>query len=178
MSFPLAPMDGIIRASTYFTLALPLLFLGMAAMGLAYGPLFAAGLPLAAFFVAIYVFIWFWMRPSRFELDGDALVVVFPWRRIRIPLDDVTGARIVSRAEFRAEHGLAARIGAGGLWGGFGLLWTKPRMYMLYVSRVDRLLVVERREGRWLLITPARMDELRQALERHAQRQSPRRATT
>jgi hypothetical protein len=46
------------------------------------------------------------------------------------------------------------RIGAGGLWGGFGWLYTRKGLLDLYVSRTDRFVLVRLRTGRPLLITP------------------------
>jgi hypothetical protein len=48
------------------------------------------------------------------------------------------------------------RIGAGGLWGGFGWLYTRRGLVDLYVSRTDRFVLVRRRAGRPLLLTPER----------------------
>jgi len=159
MSYALAPMDRMIGILTYVMLGMPLVFLGLGISNRA-----VPMLGMALFFSLLYLFVWFWMRPSRFDLDGPVLRIVFPWRRIEIPRADIKGTRAMTRAEFRAEHGFGARIGAGGLWGGFGLLWTKRRMFMLYVSRVDTMLVVERREGRWLLLTPEKMEDFAKAL--------------
>ena len=35
---------------------------------------------------------------------------------------------------------------------------------MLYISRIDRMLIVERQEGRWLLLTPDDLAGLAQSL--------------
>ena len=59
----------------------------------------------------------------------------------------------------------AGRIGVGGLWGGFGWLWTRGRgMVEFYVSRTDGLVIVERRGGRALLFTPQDPEEFVDAL--------------
>jgi hypothetical protein len=68
----------------------------------------------------------------------------------------------------RGELGFAARVGVGGLWGGFGWLWTSRRgLIDMYVSRGDGLLMVERLAGRPLLITPEHPDEFSRALASH-----------
>jgi hypothetical protein len=46
------------------------------------------------------------------------------------------------------------RVGVGGLWGGFGWLYTSKGLLGLYVSRTDRLVLVRLRTGRPLLVTP------------------------
>jgi hypothetical protein len=48
-----------------------------------------------------------------------------------------------------------ARVGAGGLWGGFGWLWTEKRgIVQMYVSRTDRFVWIERGAERPWLISP------------------------
>jgi hypothetical protein len=67
--------------------------------------------------------------------------------------------------EFRDEHGWAMRIGAGGLWGGFGWLWTSRRgLVEFYVSRLDGYVLLERRTGRPLLFTPVEPERVASAL--------------
>ena len=52
----------------------------------------------------------------------------------------------------------------GWLWGGFGLLWTRPKTFEMYVSRADGLVIVERDNGRPLLLTPERPGEFVRAV--------------
>ena len=82
-----------------------------------------------------------------------------------IPAHRIAAARTVTTAEFKAEVGLALRIGVGGLWGGFGWLWTQRRgLVEFYVSRLDGLVWIERRDGRPLLVTPSDPEGLVRAL--------------
>ena len=75
----------------------------------------------------------------------------------------------LSRKEFKARFGLSARIGAGGLWGGFGWLWTsKGGILDFFISRTDDFVLVERREQRPLLVTPSEPDEFVRELRRIA----------
>jgi len=46
------------------------------------------------------------------------------------------------------------RIGVGGLWGGFGWLYTSKGLLDFYASRTDRLVLVRLRARRPLLVTP------------------------
>ncbi|KGM43154.1 hypothetical protein JY97_09080 [Alkalispirochaeta odontotermitis] len=80
---------------------------------------------------------------------------MFPgWRR-RIPLLDLTEVQILNKASSRQAFGWSVRIGVGGLWGGFGWLWTKRRGLLdFYISRVDGLVLIQRSTGRDLLISP------------------------
>jgi hypothetical protein len=77
----------------------------------------------------------------------------------------VAGARVLSGREFRDRVGFAMRIGAGGLWGGFGWLWTSRRgIVEFYVSRLDGYVLLERCSGRPLLFTPADPEGMVEAL--------------
>jgi len=52
------------------------------------------------------------------------------------------------------EIGSSLRIGAGGLWGGFGWLWTQRRgIVQMYVSRTDYFIWIERASGRPWIVT-------------------------
>jgi hypothetical protein len=145
-------MSPSILALTAALLPLPALFqaLGLGSQG-PRAPLLAAGLLLAA----LYLGVWLGARPSRFEVSSAGLRLVFPIRSRSIGRADIASAIVVDAREFRDRFGWAARIGVGGLWGGFGWLWTSRRgLLEFYVSRTDGLVVVERRAGRPLLITP------------------------
>jgi hypothetical protein len=92
-------------------------------------------------------------------------VIVWPARRRHIAKHDISGARVLESRQFRSEFGWAARVGVGGLWGGFGWAWTSRRGLLdLYVSRTDGCVLVERRSGRALLLTPERPEEFARAL--------------
>jgi hypothetical protein len=107
------------------------------------------------FLLVLYGEIWIACRPSHFVVSRGNLEIVFPiWRR-RIPMQGVQQIRIISQEMFRQEFGWAMRIGVGGLWGGFGWLWTSQRgLLEFYISRVDDLVLIERLTGNSLLITP------------------------
>jgi hypothetical protein len=147
--FPIAPMSRLIRVLTWLLLAIPVVF---AALWRAFGaPLAWPALALAA----LYLATWLAARPSRFELDARRLRVCFPlWTRA-LPRASISSARVVPVAELRELLGIALRVGVGGLWGGFGWLWSTKRGWVeLYVSRGDGLVWIERRGGLPLLITP------------------------
>lgn len=105
--------------------------------------------------IALYGAIWLGCRPSHFVVSPGSLEIVFPcWRR-SLPMADVSGIRLINPVALRQEFGWAARIGVGGLWGGFGWLWTSRQgLLEFYVSRLDGLVLIERRLGKDLLITP------------------------
>jgi hypothetical protein len=148
--FALAPMSPLILWLTGFLCLVPA---GLAAAALATGSrvLWIPALGTAL----LYAGVWLACRPSRFVVSEQGLDLVFPvWTR-SIAAGDLTGVRLVSAEAFRAEFGRALRIGVGGLWGGFGWLWTSQRGFVeFYVSRTDGLVFAERRSGRPLLLTP------------------------
>ena len=147
MSYPLAPMSRFIAVLTGVLLLIPVLLL-------------ATGLVLIGVLVALlYLWAWLWMRPRHFELTEDALIIAWPTRSRRIARQDIRGARTIVAKDFRAQYGLAARIGIGGLWGGFGLLWTRPQTFDMYISRTDGLVILELSGARPLLITPERPEQ-------------------
>src|SRR3989442_10175489 len=159
MTFRLAPMDFLMRLLTLALLALPPLFLAIALLGNRWllGP--------AVFLVALYVWIWLWFRPTRFVVQPRVLEIVWPVRRREIPREDVVAVRLLDKHELRREVGWAMRVGAGGLWGGFGWLWTQKRgVVRLYVSRTDGFVWIERRSDRPWLITPERPETFVRAL--------------
>lgn len=149
-SFPLAPMSPLIRGLTIVLWLLPLSFGSWALIS----PEPVAGITFLLL-IALYGAIWYWCRPSRFIISHNALEIVFPgWRR-SIPVSDITRVRITHNKTFRQEFGWAIRIGVGGLWGGFGWLWTSQRgLLEFYISQLDDLVLVERLTGKSLLITP------------------------
>jgi hypothetical protein len=158
-SFGLAPMSPLVRALTLLLLVLPFAFLVGPLLG---RPLFA--LP-ALFLIVIYGWVWLWFRPRRFVVHQGGLQVIWPLKRRDIPREEIADARVVDRQGLKAEIGWGMRVGAGGLWGGFGWLWTKRRgIVQMYVSRTDRFVWIERAGGRPWLITPEQPDEFVGAL--------------
>lgn len=110
-----------------------------------------AGLPV--FVALVFGFVWVFYRPRQFEITPEAIRVVFPARVREYSLDDVTACReVVSK-----DLGMVLRLwGAGGLWGLFGLCWSKKRgKFDAYVSRGDGLVWIEFLDRRPLLISPA-----------------------
>lgn len=150
-SFALAPMSPLIRGMTIALFAIPVLF--VAGPWLWKAPAFLSTVGLAV--AGLYAWIWLRWRPTRFEVGADGVRVVFPWRSFLVPRSELEGCRALSRETFREEYGRGTRIGVGGLWGGFGRLWTtKGGMLDFYISRTDEFVSIERRRSRPILITP------------------------
>jgi hypothetical protein len=152
-------MSPLIRGLTLGLWALPLAFVAGAVYGRA--PL---AIP-ALFFVAIYAWIWLRFRPTRFVVRPGVLEVIWPLKRRDIPRGEISDVRLIDGRELRKEIGWGMRVGAGGMWGGFGWLWTRKRgIVQMYVSRTDRFVWIERAGERPWLITPERPEEFVHAL--------------
>jgi hypothetical protein len=154
MTFRIAPMSRAIRILTLLVLAIPLVFLALA---------LRFGAPLlwpAAIVGVLCLATWLAARPAHFVVDAARLRICFPlWTRF-VARASIASARVVDDAALRSELGLALRVGVGGLWGGFGWLWsTKRRWVEMYVSRTDGLVWIERRGALPLLITPERPED-------------------
>jgi len=169
--FPIAPMSGDLRASTAVLLVLPVALVGIAF--LAGGAAHAGLLTAAAILPATYLVTWLGLRPSRFELSTATLRIVWPVRATETLVIDIASVRLLARSEFCAEYGQGMRIGAGGLWGGFGLLLTRKGLLSMYVTRTDRYVLVERSGTRPLLITPADPERFVAAVSRLGRRPEP-----
>ncbi|WP_170265795.1 PH domain-containing protein [Thiohalocapsa marina] len=117
------------------------------------------------FIYGIYAWDWLRFRPSRFVIDEDALEVVWPLKRRRIRRADIEDVRLTDRRALRRELGWGFRVGAGGLGGAFGWLWTQRRgPVQMYVSRNRDLVWIEMGDARPWLITPERPGEFIQRL--------------
>jgi hypothetical protein len=112
-------------------------------------------LGVAGLMAVVYAAVWFWWRPSRFEVSAHGLAIVWPIRRRTIVSARLGRAVAIDRDTFRHDYGRGMRVGAGGLWGGFGLLVTPKGTLSMYVSRTDAFVLVPVAGARTLMITPA-----------------------
>ena len=165
--FDLAPLAGVLRVLTYLSLALPVGFLGSGYLAAAVGnsgvvvPLGIATI----FLVAIYLLIWVYYRPTYFELRHDGLLIKWPIRQRVYPYSVLGKPEVMDNKTFESRYGRGMRVGAGGLWGGFGLLVCRKTTFHFYISRLDGIVVAEA-EPRPLMITPERPEQFAQALVR------------
>lgn len=168
-SFKLAPMSPVILSLTIAVGCLPVIF--------AFWAIFTEGLnrqmaiATVLFLLLLFAGVWLAARPSRFLITAETFTIAFPlWQR-SILLGDLGEVQSLTEQTFRERFGWAMRIGVGGLWGGFGWLWTqKGGMLEFYVSRTDGLILLERRSGNPLLITPATPQEFIKALRGNQER--------
>ena len=149
-SFRLAPMSPLIWTLTLALLAVPVVFFSTAMVG---GHLLTVP---ALCVVVLYVWVWLRFRPTRFVVYPDRLEVRWPLKRRSIPRKDIAEVRLIDKRALHRETGWGMRVGAGGLWGGFGWLWTQRRgIVQMYISRTDGFVWIERVGDRPWLITPA-----------------------
>jgi hypothetical protein len=157
--FRIAPMCLMIRIITLVLLALPVLFVLSAVFGRAL--LIAPTILL----VATYSWVWLRFRPTQFVVHQDVLEVIWPLKRRQISRDSISDVRIVNGRDLKPQVGWGVRVGAGGLWGGFGWLWTQRRgIVQMHISRINDLVWIDRTVGRPWLISPERPQEFVQAL--------------
>src|SRR5689334_10003074 len=159
MRFALARMCPIMRRLTLLLAVLPVVFLIAALFGarLLGGP--------ALLLALIYGWVWTRFRPTAFVVHPQVLEVIWPLKRRELRRDQISAVRLIDRRELRRQVGWGMRVGAGGLWGGFGWLWTERRgIVQMYVSRMDQLVWIERGSERPWLITPDQPEAFRRAL--------------
>ncbi len=150
--YALAPMSPLILWLTVVLIAIPVAFVLSPLVFPEPSFLIVLGILLGG----LYAAVWFFWRPTRFEIsvEGD-LDIVFPGRRRQFAASELAGCRLITNKQFRQKFGHAMRVGVGGLWGGFGLLWTsKGGSVDFYISRTDGFVLIERRSSRPILITP------------------------
>jgi len=160
-SFRLAPMCRTIRILTVGVLILPVVLLATAV----FERRLAA--PLLVL-VAVYAWVWLRFRPTRFVVYPRRLEIVWPLKRRALRRDGISQVRLIEGPDLRSETGWCIRVGAGGLWGGFGWLWTRRRgIVQMYISRTDRFVWIERaHDDRPWLITPEQPEAFVRALSR------------
>ena len=157
-------MSHVIRLVTLFLLVLPI---ALAWGGLSRGGDVAAyGIAIAGAMALIYGFVFLRMRPTRFEIDGNQLRIVFPLRTLTVDLDDVSRVGPITFEIFRRHYPRPLRLGAGGLFGGFGLLMTQNGKVQFYISRDEPLVLLEFESGRMpLLISPTDPEAFARAVD-------------
>jgi hypothetical protein len=123
--------------------------------------------PAALLLLAIDLWVWLRFRPLRFTVEGSGLEVIWPLKWRHISRESIVSARVMDRQELKREIGWGIRVGAGGIWGGFGCLWTTRRgLVQMYISRTDAFVWIERAGERPWLLTPEEPDEFVRALSR------------
>ena len=150
----LAPMSRPIRILTWLLYWLPVAFLLAALTGKA-PILFWPGIVV----LCIFALVWMVFRPTRFELDDAELIVRRPLLRSRFPLSSLQRVQLIDATELKARLGFAVRFGVAGLWGVFGILWSrKAGRVSTWISSSDQFVWMEFSDRPPLLITPEHPD--------------------
>jgi hypothetical protein len=148
-TFTVPPMSGIMWVITIPVSAMPFVFAFIALQQGSSVPLY-----IALSIILLIIWVWVWMRPSHYVVGHGGLTIVWPLRRLHMPAESILGVRVLDRRQLKEELGWAMRIGVGGLFGAFGLLWTQRRgLIRFYITRLDRYVLIERRDDRPILIT-------------------------
>lgn len=152
------PMSPSILAVTIIIIVIPiaLLFFGLRDNDITL-------LFIALVFYILVAGVWLWMRPSHYLVNDTGLMIIWPLRKMKISGEDMVNARVLDRKALKDELGLAVRIGVGGIFGGFGFLWTRKKgLIRFYITRTDRFVMIDRKNGRPVLISaddPVRLVE-------------------
>lgn len=160
-TFRLAKMDALMTGFTIFCWALVIGFFVPPLVDMRAAPISLVGL----FMLSIYAFVWFWWRPGTFVIDEGTLKLKFPWRTISVKRSDITACSAITPQELKQRFGNTYRVGAGGLWGGFGWLRTSKKSWIeFYISRQNGYVFIERGEQIPLLLTPTEPEKFVQTL--------------
>jgi hypothetical protein len=153
-TFRLAPMTRDLQALTTVILLVPV---GVAvALQRAASPVRPELYGALGLILVLYATVWLWWRPRRFEVSALGLAIVWPLRRRTIVAAHLGPATTIDRRSLWQQYGRGMRLGAGGLWGGFGLLVTPKQTFAMYVSRTDAFVLVPVSGARTLMLTPER----------------------
>jgi hypothetical protein len=149
--FPIAPMNGAIRVMTVGLVLFGVVFLvaGLVTPQVR-GPFFVTG----GGFALLTVAVWLLWRPTHFIVRNGRLVLVYPARSKGVALSDFTDAEVLDGAGLRSRLGWALRVGVGGLFGGFGWLYTSQGWVEMDISRTDGLVLLSFTGRMPLLVTP------------------------
>ena len=154
---PPLPVSVLLADVTCLGIVMPLLA--------SYAAEYRASTTAIGLLVAIYSWVWLRFRPTQFVVHQDVLEVIWPLKRRQISRASIADVRIVNRRDLKSQVGWGMRVGAGGLWGGFGWLWTQRRgIVQMYISRMNDLVWIELTAGRPWLLSPERPQEFVQAL--------------
>jgi len=161
--FKNAPMSPFFVLVTGVTLAIPVIW---AVMIFTVGQgIWKTSLAVIGGFAVTVAGIWLYLRPSSYTVDDERVIVRWPLRRLTLKRSEIGHAQSLDRATLRRDFGWSARVGVGGLFGTFGLLWTTKRGWMsAYATTTDNWVLLEREGGRPLLISPERPDDFLRAL--------------
>lgn len=142
--FKLAPMSRAFATMTYVYYGFTLILVA----GAPIGPL-SQIIGLALFGVALLV--WAWFKPTDMTVDDQGLLIRWRLRKRLILKSDIESIERLNTRDF----GWMIRIGAGGLWGAFGMFKTSRNgMINGYFTRTEDLVLLNLKNARPLLLSP------------------------
>jgi hypothetical protein len=98
----------------------------------------------------------------------------WPLRQKWIPAENIAS---IETMDSHPLDGAIRTFGAGGLWGGFGLFWSRKQgHFVLYASRQDGLVRIGLRRGKSLLITPVGPEQFAAAAKRILEISAPKKS--
>lgn len=159
--FPLAVMSRGCAICTWVLIGLGVIAAGVGAWGLGTHRFALAVLPLIVW--AVFGLVWVAFRPRAFAIVPETLWIHWPVRSKQFTTRLITNVRPLKREEL----GRVLRLcGAGGLWGLFGLCWSKRLgTFDAYLSRSDGMVMIEFSHRRPLVISPERPEKFMAALK-------------
>jgi hypothetical protein len=122
-------------------------------VGLLFGALivFDFILPLAIFLIIIYL-ICFYLKPLRYEITEDEIIIRRLIKSVRISRSDVESLKLLDKS---ALKGTVRTFGVGGLFGWYGKFANSQLGDMTwYVTRRDKIVLINTSEGKKILISP------------------------
>lgn len=102
-------------------------------------------------FIAILL-ITYGFSPKGYVIEDGQFTVLRPFKAKHFPLSDIVSVTAVEKKNLK---GSIRTFGVGGLFGYFGLFRNSTYGHMLwYATRRDRFVVIERKNGKTIVITP------------------------
>jgi len=104
------------------------------------------------FAMIIIVILTYGFSPKGYVMEEGELTILRPFKAKNYPLSDIQS---VSEVEKKNLKGSIRTFGVGGLFGYFGLFRNNTYGNMVwYATRRDRFVVIERSNGKTIVITP------------------------
>ncbi len=140
------------KAAKFITVFCFILLAGIAGMNFFVGKIpFWIGILFALISLATLAGGFFY-APSKYLIENGAFIIVRPSGMIKIPLQDIADARLVSSKEL----GTLIRLwGSGGLFGFYGYFRsTRMGRMKLYTTRLNNRILITTVDDNRLLISP------------------------
>ena len=119
-------------------------------------------LPLAILLIIIYL-ICFYLKPLRYEINEDEIIIRRLVKSVRISRSDIESLQLLDRSELK---GTVRTFGVGGLFGWYGKFANSQLGDMTwYVTRRDKIVLINAKDGKKILISPDEAENFVEALK-------------